>query len=191
MGYPSYDGREPKNEELIEKFLSRLSGWDEIPEHHRAKTPERYVKMMLELTEVEEFEFTTFHTQQQDMVVLEKIPFYTLCAHHVIPFFGHAYIGYVPDMQMAGLSKFSRLVKQVSKGFWSQEELTAAIADELLERLEPKGLAVVMRAEHLCMAMRGIEHAGVITTTSSVRGVFAEHDRTAKAEFMSIIQRSW
>ena len=133
-----------------------------------------------------EFKFTTFDEDHVDeMITMGPIPFYTLCAHHVVPFLGNCWIGYVPDGRIAGLSKFPRAVKYLAKGFWVQETLTTEIADFLEAKLNPKGVAVVMEAEHMCMAMRGIQQAGIVTRTSAMRGVFADHDRTAKAEFMA------
>jgi GTP cyclohydrolase IA len=171
------------------ELLAALPGWEEIPEDHRAKTPVRLVNSLLELTTREPFEFTTFDNpakERSEMVVLSPIPFYTLCAHHVVPFFGTAHIGYVPEEKIAGLSKFARLVKWCAKGLWVQEELTAFLAEELYSRLDPKGTAVVMRAEHMCMSMRGVQQPGVITTTSDMRGVFALHDRLARQEFFEL-----
>lgn len=172
---------------LAAKFLESLPGWDQVDIDHRALTPERMAKMFEQMTTREEFSFTTFRAKSQDMVILEGIPFYTLCAHHTAPFFGTAHVGYVPEGRIAGLSKFVRTVQQCAKGFHVQEELTHDIANFIEENLAPKGTAVVLRAEHLCMAMRGVQQPGVITTTSAMLGVFADHSRTAKAEFMSII----
>ena len=169
-------------------LLESLPGWDRIPEDHRANTPVRLVQALHELTVREDFNFTTFENKgdSTEMIVLAPMPFYTMCAHHTLPFFGTAYIGYVPEGKIAGLSKFQRLVNWCAKGFWVQEELTRFLADELYNKLEPKGTAVVMRAEHLCMAMRGVQQPGVITTTSDMRGVYAQHDRLARAEFFEL-----
>lgn len=168
------------------ELLSGLEAWQRVNEDHREATPKRFVHALKQLTEREDFNFTVFPNLESgsEMITLGPIPFYTLCAHHVVPFFGHAWIGYIPDKTIAGLSKFSRAVKYLAKGLWVQEELTTEIADFLEDKLDPLGVAVVMKAEHMCMAMRGVETAGVITTTSAMRGVFADHDRTAKAEFM-------
>jgi GTP cyclohydrolase I len=176
------------NADTVRAVLSDLEAWHRTPEDHRAKTPERFLKMLWQLTHREEFTFTTFEARGNEMITLGPIPFYTMCAHHTAPFFGTVYIGYVPDKSIAGLSKFPRAVKYLAKGFWVQEELTTAIADYLEEKLEPLGVAVVVKAEHLCMAMRGVEQPGVETITSAMKGVFGDHDRTAKAEFMSLIQ---
>jgi GTP cyclohydrolase I len=172
-----------------EALLSALPGWSDIPENHRAKTPARFVAMLLELTTKEEFEFTTFQNENEksEMISVGPIPFVTLCAHHVVPFYGSAYIGYVPEDLVAGLSKFARLVRQTSKGLWTQEALTSYIADQLYGHLDPKGVAVVLRAEHMCMSIRGVKQPGVITTTSDMRGVFADHSRLARQEFFELV----
>ena len=175
-------------EEHMYAVLSGMEAWDRTPEDHRADTPKRYVKALQQLTEREPFNFTTFAAVSSDMVTLGPIPFYTLCAHHVVPFYGNAWISYVPDERLAGLSKFARAVKYCAKGFWVQEELTTEIMDFLVDHLNPLGVGVVLKAEHLCMAMRGVQQPGVITTTSSMYGVYADHDRTAKAEFMELIR---
>jgi GTP cyclohydrolase I len=186
------EGMVPKSdEELAFALLSRLEAWDRTPEDHRADTPARYVKALKELTIREDFNFTTFPARSSDMVTLGPIPFYTLCAHHVVPFFGNAYVSYVPDRRLAGLSKFTRAVKWCAKGFWVQEELTDEIAQFIIKHLDPIGVGVVLEAEHMCMSMRGVSQPGVVTTTSAMYGVYADHSRTAKAEFLSLVaQRS-
>jgi GTP cyclohydrolase I len=196
MNYPTYEPDskdDPRIQAMAhaEQLLRRLPMWDSVDEHHRAETPLRFVDMLIEMCTPTDFDkrFKVFPNHGMDeMIVLAPIPFYTLCAHHVVPFYGNAYIGYVPDESIAGLSKFARVVKGMAKGLWVQEELTQAIADYLNERLRPAGVAVVLRAEHMCMAMRGIAQPGVITTTSSMKGVFGDHSRTAKAEFFAWLQ---
>lgn len=174
----------------LAEALLRKFGLDEIANRHYKDTPERFVKMLEELTIPENFQFTTFPNKDpriDEMVVVQDIPFYTLCAHHIIPFFGYCHIAYIPEESVAGLSKFARTVKAASKGFHIQEELTASIADFIEKRLEPKGVAVVMRAEHLCMTMRGVQVPGTQTTTSSMRGVFLDPEKGARQEFLSLI----
>lgn len=163
----------------------------ETNEHHQ-DTPERYIKMLRDLTYREEFKFTTFpnYDNLDEMVVQTDIQFYSLCAHHVIPFFGRAHVAYVPHSRIVGLSKLARAVRYFSKGLLIQEGLTHEIADFIEEHLKPKGVGVVMEAEHLCMAMRGVQVPGAVTTTAAMRGVFGDHSRTAKAEFMATIERS-
>ena len=175
-------------EEHAELLFSGLEAWHRTPEDHRAETPRRYVKALEQLTKREPFSFTTFPAQSPDMVTLGPIPFYTLCAHHIVPFYGNAWISYVPNQKLAGLSKFARAVKYCAKGFWVQEELTSEIMNFLVKHLDPLGVGVVMKAEHMCMAMRGVQQPGVITTTSAMYGVYADHGRTAKAEFMELIR---
>lgn len=178
--------------ELTGWFLQKVCPSVDFDSPHMEDTPKRFATMLRELTTREDFMFTTFDNEDEvhDMVVLGPIPFYTLCAHHVVPFYGRAYVGYIPGASLAGLSKFARAVRWVAKGLHVQETLTHELADFLESRLEPQGVAVVVEAEHLCMAMRGVQQPGVITTTSAMRGVFADHNRTAKAEFMEIIRRN-
>lgn len=177
-------------EKLAQEFLEVAVGLDITNQHH-ADTPKRFLAMLRAVTTKEEFNFTVFDNEEEvhDMVVLGPMPFYTLCAHHVVPFYGRAFVAYVPGDKIAGLSKFARAVKYISKGLWAQENLTHALADFLEYKLQPKGVAVVMQGEHLCMAMRGVEMQGVMTTTSAMRGVFADHKRTAKAEFMAYVNK--
>lgn len=171
-----------------EEFFSDLEAWKRTPKDHREETPLRFVLSMKEMTTRGEFSFTTFPTETQDMVVQQNIPFYTLCAHHVLPFHGTAAIGYVPGGRVAGLSKLARTVQHIAKGFHVQEELTSEIASFLEDKLQPVGVAVQLKAEHLCMAMRGVQVAGSPTTTTAVRGCFADHTKTAKAEFLEAIR---
>lgn len=181
-----------RDEDFAEAFLSRVvPDFDPETNQHHADTPKRFTAMMKALTTREDFNFTVFDNEENvhDMVVLGPMPFFTLCAHHIVPFYGRAFVAYVPGDRIAGLSKFARAVKYISKGLWAQENLTHALADFLEDKLDPKGVAVVMQGEHLCMAMRGVEMQGVMTTTSAMRGVFADHDRTAKAEFMAFVEK--
>jgi GTP cyclohydrolase I len=154
---------------------------------HMYETPRRFVQMLRDLTTPEEFDFTVFDNSRgvDELISLTNIPFYTLCAHHIVPFYGMAHVGYVPGGSIAGLSKFPRAVQMMAKKLTVQEDLTMEIADFLEDKLSPRGVIVVMEAEHLCMAMRGVKAPGVKTRTTAVRGVFADHDRTAKAEFMA------
>lgn len=154
---------------------------------HGGDTPKRFAAMLRELTTPEEFTFTTFPTEDQDLIVMHDIPFVSVCNHHVIPFVGKAWIGYIPNEKIVGLSKLARVVRHYAKALQVQERLTKQVAEYLMEHLDPLGVAVVMEAEHFCMTIRGVQTPGTITTTSKMMGVFADHDRTAKAEFMSII----
>lgn len=154
------------------------------------RTAERFLNMLQELTTKPEFEFTTFESRHDEMVTMGPIAFTSLCAHHVIPFMGTAHVAYIPQGKIAGLSKLARTVQYHMRGLWNQEDLTAAIADTLEERLEPLGVAVIMKAEHLCMTIRGAQSPGTMTTTSVMRGVFADHTRLARQEFLHFVNGS-
>ena len=119
-------------------------------------------------------------------VEVNEIAFYSLCAHHFLPFFGEVDITYVPGDRILGLSKLARVVELFARGLQVQERLTKQIADWLQEHLEPKGVGVVLEAEHLCMSIRGVNKPGSLTVTSAVRGHFHD-DARARAEAMSFI----
>jgi len=130
----------------------------------------------------------TFAEPHKEMVILRDIPLFSLCEHHMLPFRGRAHIGYIPRGRIVGLSKLARLTDLVSKRFQVQERLTSEIADALVDGLAPVGCGVVIEAEHLCMAMRGIQRPGARMVTSAMRGSFRENPAT-RAEFLSIIHR--
>ena len=122
------------------------------------------------------------------MVIVRDIDFYSLCEHHLLPFFGKCHIAYVPDGKVIGLSKIPRLVDVFARRLQVQERLTSQIAETLNARVAPAGVAVVMEATHLCMAMRGVQKQNSVTTTSSMLGVFREDART-RHEFLELIRR--
>ena len=123
----------------------------------------------------------------EELVLVKDIPFYSMCEHHLLPFFGKAHVAYLPkNGRLTGLSKLARTVETVSKRPQLQERLTSTIADSILDKLEPYGVIVMIEAEHMCMTMRGVKKPGSKTITSAVRGVFAS-DSKARAEVMSII----
>lgn len=186
------DLTEYTEEDLTRDFLNTILPQFDWENSHHADTPRRYLKMLKELTEAEEFNFTTFDNELglDEMIIIRDIPFYTLCAHHLIPFHGEAHIAYIPELNIAGLSKFARAVRFMAKGLWVQEHLTDAIANFIESHLDPKGLAVVLEAEHLCISMRGAQVPGTRTTTSSMRGVFLDPSRKARDEFLSLIRGS-
>lgn len=155
---------------------------------HLKDTPARFVDMLQDLTTPEEFEFTTFVSDVDEMVVLKDVPFYTFCAHHILPFHGRAHVGYIPNGRICGISKLARVVEYYSRSLNVQEELTETIALAIDDRLNPLGVAVVMEAEHLCMTMRGVEVAGTRTVTSSMKGVFLNPEKGARAEFLALVR---
>ena len=131
-----------------------------------------------------------FHVDDEEMVMVRGIPFYSLCEHHLLPFFGVAHVAYIPrDGRITGLSKLARVVEGFSHRLQVQERLTAQVADALMEKLDPQGAAVVIEGEHLCMSMRGIKKPGARTTTSALRGVMRSDPRS-RAEVLSLIREN-
>lgn len=125
--------------------------------------------------------------QHEEMVLVKDIPFYTMCEHHLVPFFGKAHVGYIPkDGKLTGLSKLARVVETIARRPQLQERLTSTVADTLMEKLEPYGVIVVVEAEHMCMTMRGVKKPGSKTVTSAVRGIF-KNDAKVRAEAIALI----
>ncbi len=122
-----------------------------------------------------------------EMIVLRDIPFYSMCEHHLLPFFGTASIGYIPNGRVVGISKLARVVEIVSRRPQVQERMTMQIADAVVQGLQPQGVAVVVEAQHMCMTMRGIKKPGSVIVTSANRGLFRRRAAT-RAEFFSILQ---
>lgn len=133
---------------------------------------------------------TTFDENHDELVLVTKIPLYSTCEHHLVAFHGMAHVGYIPgtDGRVTGLSKLARVVDLYSKRPQVQERLTAQIADAIVRKLDPRGVIVVIEAEHLCMAMRGVRKAGSITMTSAVRGQF-KTDASSRSEALGLILR--
>jgi len=133
---------------------------------------------------------TTFDEDHDEMVLVKDIPMYSTCEHHLVPFHGVAHIGYIPgeDGRVTGLSKLARLVEVYARRPQVQERMTSQIADALADVLKPRGVLVVIEAEHLCMAMRGIRKPGSSTVTSAVRGIFRDNPAT-RSEAMSLVMR--
>jgi GTP cyclohydrolase I len=133
---------------------------------------------------------TTFDESHDEMVLVKDIPMYSTCEHHLVPFHGQAHVGYIPgaDGRVTGLSKLARLVEVYARRPQVQERMTRQIADALYDVLKPQGVLVVIQAEHLCMAMRGVRKPGSTTVTSAVRGIFRDNPAT-RAEAMSLVMR--
>ena len=127
-----------------------------------------------------------FNENAKDMVVVRDVEFFSLCEHHLIPFFGKAHVAYIPNGKVVGLSKIPRIIDMYSRRLQVQERLTRQIAETLQDVLQPIGVAVIMEGQHMCMQMRGVEKQNSLTTTSSMLGKFRQSDRT-RAEFLSII----
>ncbi len=157
------------------------------------ETPKRVANMYEEifagLTEDPKQHIKLFDEQSNDeMVIVKDIPFYSMCEHHLLPFFGKAHIAYIPsDNKIIGLSKLARIVDNFAKKPQVQERLTSDVADFLNENLQPKGVAVIMEAEHMCMTMRGARAAGAKTQTSALRGIMRT-DAKSRAEVLSLLK---
>jgi GTP cyclohydrolase I len=121
---------------------------------------------------------TQFDEDHKELVLLRDIPFYSLCEHHLVPFFGRAHVAYIPDGKITGLSKVARVLGEVAARPQVQERLTSTVADLLVEKLHPRGAAVVVEARHLCMEMRGVRAPGTRVTTSALRGLFRDDPKT-------------
>ncbi|HEX6819214.1 MAG TPA: GTP cyclohydrolase I FolE [Ktedonobacterales bacterium] len=128
-----------------------------------------------------------FEEGHQELVLVKDIPFYSMCEHHFLPFHGVAHVGYIPNGRVVGLSKLARALEILARRPQLQERLTSQLADAIMTTLEPSGVAVVVRAEHLCMTMRGIRKPGSQTVTSAMRGVF-QRGAATRAEFMSLLK---
>jgi GTP cyclohydrolase I len=184
---------QPRAEAAIRELLIAIG---EDPERDGLMdTPARVARAYQELfaglyTDPDTVLDTTFDEQHDELVLVKQIPMFSTCEHHLVSFHGLAHVGYIPgeDGRVTGLSKIARLVDLYARRPQIQERLTAQIADALMRKLDPRGAIVVVEAEHLCMAMRGVRKPGAITTTSAVRGQF-KHDAASRAEALDLILR--
>lgn len=157
-----------------------------------AKTPERVARSLRFLTKGYDedpkavINGALFTEDYQEMIVLKDLDFFSLCEHHVLPFFGKAFVAYLPTRRIVGISKLARLVDIFARRLQVQERMTTQIANILMEELEPQGVGVVLQAEHLCMRMRGVEKQNSVVVTSAMLGVFRSHQET-RQEFMSFV----
>jgi GTP cyclohydrolase I len=158
------------------------------------ETDVRVAKMYLEmfhgLEEGSEPGVTTFPNEEnyQHMVMEREIPFYSMCAHHFVPFYGKAHIAYIPEDRIIGLSKFSRILEFYARRPQLQERLTEQVVGFLEDNLQPRGAMVVIEARHLCVEMRGVKKPGALTVTSALRGAF--HQRSVREEFLDLLARA-
>ncbi len=157
------------------------------------RTPERVARAMRFFTEgysrnpAEEINGALFDVEYDEMVLVREIDFYSLCEHHMVPFFGRVHVAYIPEKKVIGLSKIPRLVEIFARRLQVQERMTMQIAQTLIEILQPKGVGVVVEAKHLCMMMRGVQKQNSSAITSSLRGVFQSDPKT-RAEFMGLLR---
>ncbi|WGX96602.1 GTP cyclohydrolase I [Nocardioides sp. L-11A] len=154
---------------------------------HLADTPRRMVDALVELTSPPEFELTTFPNDDEydELVLVEDIPVQSLCEHHLLPFVGVAHVGYLPGARILGLSKFARMVDHHARRPQTQERLTKRIADHLRRELDPRGVGVVIDAQHTCMSLRGARATGSRTLTSALFGQLRD-DARSRAEFLDL-----
>lgn len=170
-------GEDPAREGLVDTPKRIANMYEEIFSGIH-EDPEKYLEIYFQQEKYEE------------LVLVKDIPFYSVCEHHLVPFYGKAHVGYLPkNGKLTGLSKLARVVESVSRKPQLQERLTATIADTLQKKLDPYGVIVMIEAEHMCMTMRGVKKPGSKTVTSAVRGLF-KTDPKARAEVMSIINGS-
>ena len=178
-------------EDLVRRMLVRVG---ESPEREGLqRTPLRVAKAMDFLTSgydstVEDVvRDAVFEEQCEEMVLVRDIEFYSLCEHHVLPFFGRAHVAYLPKGKIIGLSKMARIVDLFARRLQVQERLTNQVADALMEILQPHGVAIIMEASHFCMMMRGVQKQNSMTVTSAMRGTFKTNP-TSRAELMNLIK---
>ena len=172
-----------------------LEGIGEDPEREGLiETPARVARMYAELAggvdqDASEHLSRTFSVAANDLVIERDITFYSMCEHHMLPFYGKATVGYIPNGRVAGLSKLARTVEVFARRLQLQEQLTSQIADALMEHLAPQGAIVMLEAEHMCMTMRGVQKPGTQTVTLARRGIF-ETDPELEARFFRMLGRA-
>ncbi len=182
---------QPKIEAAARSILEAIG--EDLTREGLQGTPQRIAEMYAELFSGlymdAKAELTVgFEEGHREMVILRDIPFYSMCEHHLLPFYGVAHVGYIPNEagRVVGVSKLARVVEIFAKRPQLQERMTSQIADAILEALQPDGVAVVIQAEHLCMTMRGIKKPGSNVVTSATRGLFRSRAAT-RAEFLSLV----
>lgn len=169
---------EVKVQQAVRLFLEAIG--EDVEREGLQDTPRRISEMCKEVfgglgKDASEHLKVTFDAESSEMVLEKDIPFYSVCEHHLVPFFGKAYIAYIPNGKVAGLSKLARTVETYSRRPQIQENLTAQIADDIMKNLKPKGVMVMLEAEHLCMSMRGVNKPGTKTVSYICRGDFEQN----------------
>lgn len=181
----------PINTDELTKLVAEIIPLvDNNPEREGLQeTPKRYANFFKEFLERKPFKLTTFEAEGFDQMITQtNIPFYSLCEHHMVPFFGYATVSYVPKGRIVGLSKIARTVSYFSHDLQNQERITTQIAQFLDDNLKPRGVAVSLTGRHMCMEMRGIEKTGAMTTTTYLLGCYKDDPKT-RAEFLAALDR--
>lgn len=178
-----------KDEKLQNNFREIINAFDTNSKREGLEdTPKRYLKFLNEFCNPEPFDFTVFESEGYDEMIIESnIPFFSLCEHHTCPFFGVGHIAYIPNNKVVGISKLARALDWHSRGFQNQERITKQVCELIEEELKPKGVAVLLKAQHTCMSMRGIKKHDTWTITSALRGAF-KNDISCRNEFLSLIK---
>ena len=166
-------GEDPEREGLLKTPLRSAKAWEKLTEGYR-----------LDLAQVTNG--ALFEAESSQMVIVRDIEFSSLCEHHLLPFFGRAHIGYIPDRKIIGISKFARITDMFARRLQVQERLTGQIGAAVMGMLAPKGVGVVIEAQHMCMVMRGVEKQGAVTTTTTMLGAFRD-DLGSRQEFMNAL----
>ena len=186
---------DPRVDQLAQhvREMIRILGLDPEKDPNLVDTDQRVAKMYLEifsgLDSGNRPKLTTFPNDEKysSMVMEKDIPFYSMCAHHFVPFYGHGHIAYIPNERIVGLSKLPRLLEFYARRPQLQERLTEQVASTLEEELKPQGVMVVIEARHLCVEMRGVKKPGALTVTSAIRGIFAS--KAVREEFLDLLNR--
>jgi GTP cyclohydrolase I len=189
---------EPAGRRPVDRAAARRAATDllralgaDVESEGLEDTPRRVADAYAELLTPRPFKATTFPNDDgyDELIVARSIPFHSLCMHHLLPFHGIAHVGYLPSERILGLSKLGRVVEYFSRDLQIQERLTTQVADWLERELQPKGVGVVLEAEHMCMSLRGVQKLGAKTVTSAMRGLLREDPRT-RQEFLSLTSRT-
>ena len=189
-GWVQFPWEKEGREDAAENFRRILEYLGEDPTREGLlDTPKRYIKFMEQFLEKPEFKFTAFENEGTDEMVIQKdIHFFSLCEHHTAPFFGKAHVAYIPGEKIVGLSKLARTVHHYAGNFQNQERITTQIVERLEKELNPKGVAVMLEAKHLCMEMRGVKTHDTSTITTKLTGSFKDNHET-RNEFMQMVTK--
>ena len=181
---------EREDEEDIEDSVRRILQYigEDTNREGLKETPKRYIKFLKEFCTPPKFNFTVFDSEKMDeMIIQSNIPFHSLCEHHLLNFFGVGTIAYIPNGKIVGLSKLARSLEYFCRGLQNQERITTQVAEYLQKELKPEGVAVVLKARHSCMELRGVKKHDTWTTTSKMLGVFKD-DLNCRNEFLNLVK---